>query len=367
MIAQQKRMVQLSEGLQAFIEAYAADSGFIGDAEFCALVCRKEGLQDLDDLRQLAGRTWLGEKFPAKVALRMENAFDSPDFMHELEKLAPEEWRRERKRKAAWIDKFHLKTKLEVMQATCTTLGVVCALMLAMNVGSFSSMTIEEWDFYEANIGMDRCVDPDYHSFTVGKNVTQAECARKLRIASEWFFVLLNAGGICLLLLATLFCSWMYLCMSLPGAAPGRQDEEEAVVARFSGEFITLQVIFGIAMLTSCAGIGQLMQLKSSDWSLVTVVNYISLMFVLAIILIAYWLHREVFKARDIIKELRRGHSLDKDMVQGNQHSRLSQAQQHISNTLNAGSNIMKGVAAVCFNQKETRVSTQPTNGCFNA
>ena len=119
----------VSEGLAKFIDAYASlpfskcDAVGIdrdetdlptepGNARVIEARCKKEGLRDLDDLRQLSKRIWLGDLFTAKVALRMENAFDSPTFdagklgvkveddkkAGEWKKIAPEEWQTEMER-----------------------------------------------------------------------------------------------------------------------------------------------------------------------------------------------------------------------------------------------------------------------------
>ena len=71
-------MPQLSEALDVFLRAYADEDGLPGCYDECASICKVEGVRELLDLRMLAKRTFLGDYFPAKVALRFENAFESP-------------------------------------------------------------------------------------------------------------------------------------------------------------------------------------------------------------------------------------------------------------------------------------------------
>ena len=68
----------LSKALDVFLHAYADEDGVPGCYEECASICQVEGIRELLDLRMLAKRTFLGDYFPAKVALRFENAFESP-------------------------------------------------------------------------------------------------------------------------------------------------------------------------------------------------------------------------------------------------------------------------------------------------
>ena len=70
------------------------------------------------------------------------------------------------------------------------------------------------------------------------------ECALKNRRDTEAFFVLSNHIAASVLLITLLFASALYICVSLPNASESRPDELEAVVARFSGEFVALQVSF---------------------------------------------------------------------------------------------------------------------------
>jgi len=303
----------VSIGLVRFLEKYAFDGGdnLKGSLESCLKKCEDEGLHDLDDLRQLSRRVWLGEYFPAKIALRMENAFDSPTFDREMKSFAPNESARVEAKTKQWTKYLSLKTTIEIMQATCTTLGIVSALMLTMNVSSFSSMTIDEWDMYETGVGADRC-DPSVSWNSLKKNETQSECAHRLRIWSEWFFVLLNQGAVALLLVSVLFSSWLYIGLAMPNAVPSRPDEERIVVTRFSGEFVMLQVSFAIAMMFSVFGITQLMQLKISTWDLVTAVNWINITAVVLIFFIGAWLWRAVLKSRHFISLLRSENSNDR-------------------------------------------------------
>ena len=84
------KMPQLSEALDVFLRAYADEDCLPGCYDECASICKVEGVRELLDLRMLAKRTFLGDYFPAKVALRFENAFESP----KVEKVtSPPRWR----------------------------------------------------------------------------------------------------------------------------------------------------------------------------------------------------------------------------------------------------------------------------------
>ena len=156
-IEEQQGLKSVSLGLKKFIDKYATvsfeecdalvkDKDGIpiespGNAIAVERKCREQGLQDLDDLRQLAKRIWLGELFPAKVALCMENAFDSPTFdkgvkgvdsdddnkKGEWKTLAPDEWKSEMDRKK-WLGTFHFKHAARIELNTSSARRCTCPL-----------------------------------------------------------------------------------------------------------------------------------------------------------------------------------------------------------------------------------------------
>ena len=70
---------EISNNLKIFIEHYAKeDEGHPGCPSECIQICQSEGIRELEDLKLLSKRTWLGGYFPAKVALAFESAMDSP-------------------------------------------------------------------------------------------------------------------------------------------------------------------------------------------------------------------------------------------------------------------------------------------------
>lgn len=113
--------MELEEGLINFLSLYSKEitDGTPGCRTNCEDICKIEGLRELDDLRQLAKRTWLGEYFPAKVALRFENAFDSPEFEEEYNKIAKAEAIANKLSKP-WSGTFHFKTTIDAMEVTET-------------------------------------------------------------------------------------------------------------------------------------------------------------------------------------------------------------------------------------------------------
>ena len=188
------------------------------------------------------------------------------------------------------------------MQNICSTHGVICALLLTMNIGSFASMTIDEWDQYEKGIATTRCKRGGYF-VDLDSNVT--DCARKNREDTEIWFVMSNHIAASLLLISLLFATGLYICLSLPNAAESRPDEIASVVARFSGEFVTLQVLFALSIFCSGAGLMQLIQLKTSNWDVVIAVNIISGVTVFILIGMGIWLYQEVKISKEMIRELR--------------------------------------------------------------
>jgi len=298
-----------------------------GNAMTIEAKCRDQGLVDLDDLRQLAKRTWLGDLFCAKVALRMENAFDSPTFdagniegslgccwqprkpvtEGDWKTMAPKEWRREIDRKE-WMRSFHLKMSVATIQNVCSTHGVVSALLMTMNIGSFASMTNEEWDFYEKGIATERC---ERGGSWVDYSSTVEDCALNNKRTTEIWFVITNMIAASMLLIVLLFASGLYICVSLPNALDTRPDEVEAIVARFSGEFVTLNILFFLSIFSSGMGIVQLIQLKATSWDLVVAVLWISFFVGMIILGLAVWLAVEVYISKGMIKRLRSHNSKD--------------------------------------------------------
>ena len=72
---------KMSANLISFIEEYAdAEPNTPGCPEECVEICERQGLCDILDLKALAKRVWLGDYFPAKVAIRFENALESSEM-----------------------------------------------------------------------------------------------------------------------------------------------------------------------------------------------------------------------------------------------------------------------------------------------
>ena len=62
-----------------FIKEYAEKEEKVpGCVDECIEICQVNAMKKLEDLRNLSRRCWLGEYFPANVALRFENALESP-------------------------------------------------------------------------------------------------------------------------------------------------------------------------------------------------------------------------------------------------------------------------------------------------
>ena len=248
--------------LNDFIEEYADQGRHEGDKHpgcvaDCIEICQINALEDLEDLRMLARRCWLGDYFPAKVALRFENALESPEMLYVFNKL-------DEGNKKPWAGTFHFTYKIESMETACATYGILSALLLTMNVGSFGNIQIEEWGAYESGVAMERCNGTSLWSWSSGRpGETVEECITALSAESEKWFVASNYGACLFLMLTLLLSSWLYISFGIPGADRTRPDEVQAVVARLSGEFATLNVLFLLSVALSGTGLIQLVQIKS--------------------------------------------------------------------------------------------------------
>jgi hypothetical protein len=245
--------------LLAFIEKYAkVDDKHPGCVRECVEICQLNALKSLDDLRKLARRCWLGDYFPANVALRFETALESPEMLYVFDHKA------EGEKKKPWVNTFHFTYSLESMESTCATYGILSALLLTMNVGSFGAIQIEEWGAFESGVAMQRCNGTSLFRWSSGRpGETVEECVTALSAESEKWFIVANFGASLFLILTLLLSSWLYIAFGIPGADRTRPDEVQAVVARLSGEFATLNVLFLFSVALSGTGILQLTQIKS--------------------------------------------------------------------------------------------------------
>jgi len=205
----------MEKHLKDFIELYAIG----GDKQpgckaECIEICQINALQDLDDLRNLSRRCWLGEYFPAKVALRFENALESPEMLNFFKKL-------DEGNKKPWANTFYFTYSIESMESTCATYGILSALLLTMNVGSFGAIEIEEWGAFESGVAMERCNGTSLFRWSSGRpGETVEECITALSAESEKWFIMANFGASLFLILTLLFSSWLYIAFGIPGADP---------------------------------------------------------------------------------------------------------------------------------------------------
>jgi hypothetical protein len=133
-----------------------------------------------------------------------------------------------------------------------------------MNVGSFGAIEIEEWGAFESGVATERCNVTSFAFWSSGRpGETVEECITALSAESEKWFIVANFGASLSLILTLLLSSWLYIAFGIPGADRTRPDEVQAVVARLSGEFATLNVLFLFSVALSFTGILQLTQIKS--------------------------------------------------------------------------------------------------------
>lgn len=116
---------------------------------------------------------------------------------------------------------------------------------------------------FETGVGTQRCESTSVFLSFRRSDETLEECIERVSYVSEYFFVGANFAACLFLLTTLLLSSWLYIALSAPGADKSRPDEEQAVVARFSGEFTTLNIVFMTSIVASCVGLNQLVQLKS--------------------------------------------------------------------------------------------------------
>jgi hypothetical protein len=252
------RTVKLSKDLSEFIKEYAEQEKEVpGCKAECIEICKSNAMRDLNDLRMLSRRCWLGEYFPANVALNFESALQSPELLFFFDKL-------DKGNKKPWANTFHFTYSIESMESTCATYGILSALLLTMNVGSFGAIDISDWSSFESGVGMQRCNGTSLLRWTSGRpGETVEECITALSAESEKWFIVANFGASLSLILTLLLSSWLYIAFGIPGADRTRPDEVQAVVARLSGEFATLNVLFLFSVALSGTGILQLTQIKS--------------------------------------------------------------------------------------------------------
>ena len=250
----------LDQPLIDFIKEYAKTFGekHPGCEAECIEICQINALLKLEDLRKLSRRCWLGEYFPANVALSFESALQSPELLYFFKKLD------EVDKKKPWANTFHFSYSMESMESTCATYGILSALLLTMNVGSFGAIEIEEWGAFESGVAMERCNGTSLFRWSSGRpGETVEECITALSAETERWFIVANFGASLFLILTLLLSSWLYIAFGIPGADRTRPDEVQAVVARLSGEFATLNVLFLFSVALSFTGILQLTQIKS--------------------------------------------------------------------------------------------------------
>ena len=249
----------LDKHLIDFIGKYAEKGDKIpGCVAECIEICQINALLKLEDLRKLSRRCWLGEYFPANVALSFESALQSPELLYFFKKLD------EVDKKKPWANTFHFSYSMESMESTCATYGILSALLLTMNVGSFGAIEIEEWGAFESGVAMERCNGTSLFRWSSGRpGETVEECITALSAETERWFIVANFGASLFLILTLLLSSWLYIAFGIPGADRTRPDEVQAVVARLSGEFATLNVLFLFSVALSFTGILQLTQIKS--------------------------------------------------------------------------------------------------------
>ena len=163
-----------------------------------------------------------------------------------------------------WVGTFHFTFSLESIESTCATYGILSALLLSMNVASFGAIAVDEWAAFESGVAVQRC-DPDAPFSFRASNETLSSCVERLSWTSEYYFIGLNFSAAVALMVCLLLSSWLYIAISMPNASRSRPDEVQAVVARFSGEFLTLNGLFLLSVIISLIGLNQLVQIKSKS------------------------------------------------------------------------------------------------------
>jgi len=160
----------------------------------------------------------------------------------------------------------------------------------------------QEWETFKRISAVDRCTNGEI--FLDKSNGTDS-CAERLTDVTEAWFVVSNSFASFLLLICVVFSSGIYISIGYPNVQGSRPDEEEGVVARFSGEFATLNVLFILSTLASGVGLTQFLQLKIRSWQLVLVVMWLGIVAAFILIMVIVWLALEIQVANNVIEHLR--------------------------------------------------------------
>lgn len=293
----------------AKIFAYGKKAGTTGEM---LMKCKAEGIHSKDDLYQIVRRQWHVDHFTLHTSVELEVKLDSKKTWAYEKKMAKDEIRKakldkttEKKEvsKRSLLMTFHTTLSIKTMQDVCATYGVVAALGLSMNLATFASMNINEWELYRTTAAVDRCENEELWFAT--SNSTQ-ECARELASVLEFFFVTMNALASSFLLLCVVMSSGIFIAIGFPNVHTSRPEEEMVVVDRFMGEFTALNVLFLFCIFASSTGLVFFMQLKISSSYLVQLVMLIASISGVGLIGVILWLCIEVKRAKDVIEHLRR-------------------------------------------------------------
>lgn len=175
---------------------------------------------------------------------------------------------------------------LEAMEQTCLNYGIVSALLLSMTFSNFATITPEEMSHYSSAIAMEKyCTekhscgsDVDFNVCREAMSIYQEakwtdlsledrngvqldccaasiECAEDHSEAAEFFHVLFNGVSSSLLLTVGILSAYLYIALFATRANRERQQEQEILIEKLTGEFIMMQLLFVAGVVTACLGI----------------------------------------------------------------------------------------------------------------
>lgn len=225
----------------------------------------------------------------------------------------------ERREHAFMSFMMSLSGSLASMEAMCVNYGLAAALVLTMTFANFGSVTSEDWIEYLKRVeihtmhcqklaridceptGMipapNTLLDysrPAYcmdalnefsEDYATNLNGTELECCINTvkcivdsSFKTEMAFTWGNGGSTAVLLLVTLFTSWLYITLNATKANTSRWAESKLLSDRLRQEFLILHALFAFGMVLAFIGMGSVMRVKVTTYGMSWVVNCIVLL-----------------------------------------------------------------------------------------
>ena len=175
----------------------------------------KNGIVSVEDLRRASKSVWLGEHFPVKAAIMIEDA---------LALRQHEETRA--------LYRWYQPRSVDILDATLANYGVVSALILTISASALGGLSAADWHAYNVTFG-----NGDYWT-----NVNQ------------YRFIYLNVIAVGLLLLEVVACCVLYISFHSTDADFEKQNEKSTLLRVFAMPFLIVNLLFVVGVVL--AGFG---------------------------------------------------------------------------------------------------------------